>query len=163
MVEKMYGLKDVWYKRPIAYLLLHTTIAGFRCTVKHCNCTCVLLIFYTATPYTAHLQDHIKHFFYSTVFSAFGISGIYSFRSSRGKSILQCEKYPAAAGRMACGLFHVAISRIMMAARFGSLQDGQPIEQKQEHKRLIVDEFATCLQNLNSDVSIIPTSPSRSG
>ena len=49
----MYGLKDVWYKRPIAYLLLHTTIAGFRCTLKHCNCTCVLLILYTATPHTA--------------------------------------------------------------------------------------------------------------
>jgi len=31
-------------------------------------------------------------------------------------------------------------------------QDGQSVEQKQEHKRLIVDEFATCLQNLYSDV-----------
>ena len=75
-VTKMSGLKDVWYKSPIAYLLLHRTIAAFRCTLKHCNCTCVLLILFTATPYTAHLQDHIKHFFYSIVFSAFGISGV---------------------------------------------------------------------------------------
>ena len=52
-IPKQHREKKTGFERPIAYLLLHTTIAGFRCTLKHCNCTCVLLILYTATPYTA--------------------------------------------------------------------------------------------------------------
>lgn len=77
-VIKMSDIKDVWYKSPIAYLFLRSTIAGFRCTLKFCDCTCVLLLLKTATPYTAHIQTHIKHFFYSTVYIAFRISGVHS-------------------------------------------------------------------------------------
>ena len=29
-----------------------------------------------SSPYTAHINNHIKHVLYSTVFNAFGISGV---------------------------------------------------------------------------------------
>ena len=33
-------------------------------------------VWYKSSPYTAHIHTHIKHFLYSTVFIAFGISGV---------------------------------------------------------------------------------------
>ena len=53
-----------------------TFVALPRSYAKSVDNTGVKDVWYTRSPYTAHIHTHIKHFLHLTVFIAFGISGV---------------------------------------------------------------------------------------